>query len=396
MIRQETLREVVETLAPVVRPPCSPGEREAADWIADRLRAAGCRDVRVEEEVARGRYLPTIAGLGLVASAGAWLVVRGRRALGSGLTAAAAAALVDEAQNGPRVVRRAVWPARTTANVVAWAGDPDGTRTLVLMAHHDAHQTGRLYDQELQKAVHRRFPSVIENARSSVPQWWLGLAGPFLTLAGALGRRPRAALAGLALNLAGTALIADAARSPTVPGANDNLSGVAALVAAAEALRGHPPAGVRVLLVSCGSEEALQDGIRPWLARHAPELPVGQTAFLNLETVGSERLIMLEGEGPIWMEDYADPAFRDRVERCARREGIELSRGYRARASTDSVIPSRAGYATATLTSVAPWGALANYHLPTDVPENVDYDTVAQAARVALSVARDLAGPPVA
>jgi Iap family predicted aminopeptidase len=103
---------------------------------------------------------------------------------------------------------------------------------------------------------------------------------------------------------------------------------------------------------------------------------------------------MLEGEGPIWMEDYAEPGFRDRVERCARREGVVLARGYRARASTDSVIPSRAGYPTATLTSVAPWGALANYHLPTDVPENVDYETVSQAARVALSVARDLAGIP--
>jgi len=33
------LREVVETLAPIDRTPCSPGEREAADWLAARPRS---------------------------------------------------------------------------------------------------------------------------------------------------------------------------------------------------------------------------------------------------------------------------------------------------------------------------------------------------------------------
>jgi len=37
------------------------------------------------------------------------------------------------------------------------------------------------------------------------------------------------------------------------------------------------------------------------------------------------------------------------------------------------VIPSRAGYATATLVSITVWRAPANYHLPSDVPENLDY-----------------------
>ena len=35
-----TLREVVETLAPIDRTPCSPGERQAADWLAARLRGS--------------------------------------------------------------------------------------------------------------------------------------------------------------------------------------------------------------------------------------------------------------------------------------------------------------------------------------------------------------------
>jgi Iap family predicted aminopeptidase len=175
-----------------------------------------------------------------------------------------------------------------------------------------------------------------------------------------------------------------------VPGANDNLSGVAGLVALAELVRERPPEGLAVLLVSCGAEESLQEGMRGFMARHRAELAPERTWFLNLETIGSPRLIMLEGEGPIWMEDYHDGAFRDLVERGAAGAGVELERGFRARASTDSVIPSRAGYPTATLTSVTAWGALANYHLPTDRPENVDYATVGSAVHLARKVIETL------
>jgi Zn-dependent M28 family amino/carboxypeptidase len=177
------------------------------------------------------------------------------------------------------------------------------------------------------------------------------------------------------------------ALNPVSPGANDNASGVAALVTLAELLREEPPPGARVLLVSCGGEEALQEGIRPFMERHGHELDPAVTRFLNLETVGSPRLIMLEGEGPIWMEDYADPRFRDAVEAAARANGIDLERGFRARASTDSVIPSRAGHPTATLTSITEWGALAHYHLPTDTADNVDHSTVERAARLAYALA---------
>jgi MYXO-CTERM domain-containing protein len=384
-----TGREVIDNLAPLERRPCSPGERLAADWIAARLERAGCQ-VAVEEEPARGLYMPTLAGLGLAGIAGALLTLAGRRFAGALISLAGAAALIDEAQNGPRLLRRAAYPERTTVNVVARFGPQDAPRTLVVLAHHDAHQTGRLYDQGALMALHRHAPELLARMKTSPPQWWIGLAGPALTVLGALTGRRGPARAALPLLALGTIASAEVALSPVSPGANDNLSGVAALVILAELLREQPPTGVRVLLVSCGAEEALQEGIRAFMARHGHELDPRSTSFLNLETVGSPRLIMLEGEGPIWMEDYADPAFRDLVERCARDEGIDVERGFRARASTDSVIPSRAGHPTATVTSITDWGALANYHLPTDTPENVDHGSIARAARLANAVAAAL------
>jgi Zn-dependent M28 family amino/carboxypeptidase len=187
-----------------------------------------------------------------------------------------------------------------------------------------------------------------------------------------------------------TALAADVWRHATVPGANDNLSGVAAQVALAEMAREQPLPGVRLLLASCGAEETLQDGIRAFVARHRGELDPERTWFINLDTVGSPHLVMLEAEGPVWMETYTGPWLRDLVADCAARLDVPLERGFRARASTDSVIPSRAGYPIATLVSITDWRAPANYHLPTDTPENLDYASVADAARIVYELARSL------
>jgi Peptidase family M28 len=388
---ETTLREVVETLAVIDRPPCSPGERQAAEWLAARLRAVGGVEVALEDEPSWGIFAPTVTGLGLLGMAAAALTLRGRRVIGALLAAGTLAGIVDEAQNGPRLLRRLVRRRRTTVNLIARAGDRHGAGTLVVLAHHDAPQTGILFDQALQQGIYTRAPQVIERFKTPLPQWWLGLAGPLATLIAALRGRRAPAHAALLLGAAGVALVADVWRSPTVPGANDNLSGVAALVALAELLREQPLPGLRVLLVSCGAEETLQDGVRAFVARHRHELEPGRTWFANLDTVGSPHLVSLEAEGPVWMESYTGSWLRDLLATCADQIGVELQRGFRARASTDSVIPSRAGYPIVTLVSMTDWRSPANYHLPSDVPANLDFSTVADATRLVYELARSLA-----
>jgi hypothetical protein len=404
---KDTLHEVVETLAAIYRPPCSPGERQAAEWLAERMRAVAGVDVALEDEPSWGTFPPTATGLGVLGMAAAALTLRGRRLTGAVLAAATLAGILDEAQNGPRVLRRLMRRRRTTVNLIArigeqYAGERDATAsndagpgngerdrtdTLVVLAHHDAPQTGLLFDQTLQRRLHELAPQVIERFKTPLPQWWIGLAGPLATLFDAIGVSRAGARAGLLLGALGTALVADVWRSQTVPGANDNLSGVASLVALAELLREDPVPGLRVLLVSCGAEETLQDGIRAFVARHRDELDPVRTRFVNLDTVGSPHLVLLEGEGPVWMEDYAGPWLRDLVAECAQRLEVPLERGFRARASTDSVIPHRAGYPIATLVSMTDWRAPANYHLPSDIPENLDYGTVADVTRLVYELA---------
>jgi hypothetical protein len=411
------LREVVEALAKLDRTPCSPGERRAAEWLAARMESIAGVRVALEDEPSWGTFPPTATLLGLLGVAGAALVLSRRYAVGALLAGTSFMGIVDEAQNGPRVLRRLLRRRRTTVNVIARSGwgEPEGdgseaeTRgpsrvaaqagavaahgardTLVVLAHHDAPQSGMLFDQTLQRRLHDLAPGLLQRVKTPLPQWWVGLAGPLCTLVAALARRRGLARGGVVVGALGAALVADVWRRETVTGANDNLSGVAALVALAELLREFPLPGMRVLLVSCGAEETLQDGIRAFLVRHREEIHPERTCFVNLDTVGSPHLVMLEGEGPIWMERYGGAWMRDLLASCAQRMEIPFERGLRARASTDSVIPNRAGYPVATLVSLTDWRSPANYHLPSDVPANLDYGTIGDATRLVYELARVL------
>jgi Zn-dependent M28 family amino/carboxypeptidase len=392
---EATLRAVIETLAPLQRPAGSEGERQAAEWITERLRGAGW-DAEVQEEQfldGYARNLRTLTATSGVAGAVALASPR-LRPLAGAVAIAIAGAIADDVSNGPRLFRRVAEAPRTTWNVVSEGGDPAAPRTLVLLAHHDAATTGRIFDPTAQAWVAERFPGIIERIDTSVPLWWSVLAAPALVAAGALGGRRGALAAGAAGSALAAAVFHDIAGSPTVPGANDNLSGVSVLVGLAERLRDHPIAGLRVILASCGAEEVLQGGIHGFGRRHFPRLDRDRTWFLNLETVGSPRLIMLEGEGPVVMEDYHDRRFRDLVDRSAHAAGVPLRRGLRSRTSTDSIVPHRAGYPIATLASMDRNKALSHYHLRSDTPANVDYGTVRQALTVAEAVARELAANP--
>jgi Peptidase family M28 len=392
---EEALRTVIEALAPLERAAGSEDERRAAGWIAERLRAAGC-ETTIDEAEYRGGYAHHMRGLSLASAAAGVTALTSRRLrpLSVAVAAGVAAAIADDVSNGPRLFRRAAGRRRTTWNVVARCGAETAPRTLVLLAHHDAAPTGKIFDPGVQTWLGETFPGLLERIDTSLPLWWTLLAAPALVATGAARGRRGLLAAGVAGSALGAAIFHDVATSPIVPGANDNLTGVAVLVALAERLRARPIEGLRVVLASCGAEEVIQGGIYGFARTHFATLDRERTWFLNLETLGSPRLIMLEGEGPIVMEDYHDRRFRDLIERTAHGLGVPLRRGMRARTSTDAVVPHRAGYPTATLASMDRHKLLSNYHLMSDTPENVDYGTVLQALHLTEAVARELAANP--
>jgi hypothetical protein len=363
------LDDVIRALAPIERPPGSGGERTAAEWIAERLGGA-----RLETHPIHGGFWMPVGVLAAIAAVGS-----------RPMAAGAALALVDEIDCGSYLTRKLLGRRKTAVNVVAERGDPDAPRTLVVMAHHDAAQSGLIFHSGPQRWIGTRFPSVIENNDTAAPMWWPVVAGAALAALG--GRRLRRA--GRVI-CAGTALfMADIGRHKAVPGANDNLTGVAVLAVLADRLRERPPRGLRVILLSAGAEETLQEGIRGFAEKHFGELARETTYFLNIDSVGSPELTLLEGEGPFRMREYPDD-FKELVARAAERAGVPLRRGMRARTSTDGTVPLRAGYPTATIVSINEFKSIDNYHWPTDVPDNVNLLTVEQALTLADAVLGEL------
>ncbi|GAA2586917.1 M28 family peptidase [Actinomadura fulvescens] len=390
---EETLRATVERLAAIERPPCSPGEREAAHLIADRLNALG-HTAHVQEVPAYGSYAWPV---GVIAALSTLAGLTGKRLRWTGTLAGAVltAALADEISYGRQFARTVLSSRRTACNVVADLTPPRAQRqaphrTLVIMAHHDAAPSGTVFDQTLPRWYARRFPRAVERTRENLPVWWPVIAGPALVAFGSATRSPAVRRTGTALSALAAAAMADIGSHKAVPGANDNLSGVAVLIALAESLARRPVPGLRVLLFSAGAEESLQEGVRGFAHHYFPGLARESTWFLNLDTVGSGRLVLLDGEGPLRIETY-DTAFGDMIARCAVEQDIEIRRGPRSRTSTDAVVPHRHGYPTACLVSVDDQKLIPHYHLPTDLPEHVDYRCVADAAQLAEAVARALA-----
>ena len=372
------IERVVRELASYERPSASEGERRAAEWLVGELERVGAREVRIEAERAHGGYWWT---LGLLNAAALGVAAAGGRRLAALAGAIGAAAIWDDVSGGRLWFRRRLLPRRPTYNVVAELGDPRAERTVVFIAHHDAAHTGLVFHPALPRLSMKLIPRVHAKANQSVPILFGVFLGPLvLALWGVTGLRP---LRGIATFLAAgaTAVMADIGSRPVVPGANDNLSAVAVLVALARALSERPPDGVRVILLSTGSEESFMEGMQGFVTRHAAALTTAWTEFVCIECVGSPQLCVVEGEGMLRMRLYPESS-RDALAAAGERAGVGLQRGLRTVAATDALIALRAGYRTCTLGGVDETKFPANYHWPSDVPDNLTWDSVEKAVEV--------------
>ena len=380
------LRHTIEHLTSWERPSASDGERRAARWIAEELRELGFA-ADVEEEQAHGTYwwplglLTTLSGLAGLA---------GKRLLSALAGAFAAFGVWDECGLWRGHWTRALLPKRSTWNVVGRAGDADAERTVCIVAHHDAAHSGLAFDFTLVRWYAHRWPERVERGRVWPGTMQLVFAGPLFVAVGAfLGLKPIRS-AGTFLSFGAAVSFLDIGLRKVVPGANDNLSAVAAMLEVARGLAAEPVSGLRVLLVSTGSEESFEEGMAAFVARHEDELPRETTDILVLDSVGSPRLILLEGEGMLTRKPY-DAGLKDTVEAAARDAGVPILREHWLSFASDALIALRRGYRTALIASFDQDKLPINYHQQTDTADRLYYDTVAAAARVTEATVRRLA-----
>src|SRR4051812_47492500 len=373
------MEAAVRHLETFERPSASDGERAAAEWIADALRDLGLEPV-VEEGRAHGGFWWPPGLLNALALAGAALRSRLLRRV---LAAAAAVAIVDDLDHRTRWFRRTFLPHRPTHNVHAIAGDAGARRTVLVVAHHDAAHGGRIFDTTLMRTLHDRWPALYDRFNRWPPLMWGVLAGPLLIALGSRRHGPRLALGTIAA-------LADIARSPVAPGANDNLAAVGAVLALGRRLRDEPVDDLRVILLSTGSEESLSEGMQEYGRAHFAALPRESTDVIALECLGSGTVTVAESEGFLVPHHY-DAGLKDLATDCARRLGIDVRRGLHIVFASDAQIALHAGYRAMTLGATDELKLPANYHKPTDTADNLDFDCLDQAVDVLERTVRAIA-----
>lgn len=389
-VDQSKLREWLEELERIYRPSASEGEREAAEWIVERFAELGA-EARIEAEPAHGTYWWPL-GLGaMLAVLSGFLGLRGRRLLGALLGAIGAAGIADDFPPGKRRLRRPL-PQRTAYNVLCEFGPADAERTMVIVAHHDAARSGLIFHPEIPKFADRL--GLIEKADTSPALMAPVVGGPILAALGALSGKRALARLGMVLGLGSAAVMAETGSRKTVPGANDNGTGVIALLALAKQLVEEPPKELRVILLSAGAEESFSEGIKAFGERHFPSLPRESTLFLAVDSIGSPHLLVLRGEGFLKMHEYSPRALA-LMDGLAEELDIWLYPNLRLHNGTDGLESLAAGYETASLCGCTDLKNPANYHWPNDLAENVDFGSVADGIRLIEAAVRRLDERPL-
>lgn len=385
MTDQGWLRERLEEFERIYRPSASDGERKAAEWVVERLAELGA-EARIEAEPAHGTYWWPL-GIGAALGAlGGLAALRGRRLLGAALGAIGAAGIADDFPPGKRRLRRPL-PQRTAYNVVCEIGPADAERTMIVVSHHDAAHSGLVFHPALPKLADRL--GLIEGQDTSPALMAPVVGGPILAALGALTGSRLLAKLGVLLGVGSAAAMADIGMRKVVPGANDNGTGVVALLALARRLVDDPPENLRVILLSAGAEESFSEGIKAFGERHFPELPRESTFFLAVDSIGSPHLLVLRGEGFLKMHEYS-PRALELMDGLAEELGIWLYPNLRLHNGTDGLEPLAAGYETAALCGCTDLKNPANYHWPNDLAENVDFGTLADGVRLIEAAARRL------
>jgi hypothetical protein len=412
------VREEIEALASFEgRGPGSDAERRAAGHLAERLAELG-RDADSEGVVAYPRWALTYAIHAAVAVIGSVISVT-VPVIGAALVLLAVMLTFLDA-GGMALTTRRLLGRRSSQNVIS-AEDGDKAGDLYLIAHYDTGRGGLAFNQTLQErraALSQR----IRPIGPMQPLFWTMVAVLICVLLRLPGVDSQILTViqfvfTVLLILALPALI-DTAISGSVPGANDNASGVATALALAERFGGKlEHFNLNVILT--GSQEAMGAGMRSFLKKREGDLDAIRTIFLNIDEVGRGTVRYTTREGlllPIKSHEQlvtvceeiaedAAPDDEDEDEDDDDNDGDDdtpVIRAMESRTASDAYAARGAGFPAITITCKGRLDYAPGHHQPTDLPDRIDDDALQRAydfsaeliERLDQSVGPDLERPP--
>jgi len=392
------IRRHLQVLAEDIGPRGSGTEAEAraAAYVEAQLRAVLPR-VWSEDFKTPGAYawaylviygLALVGALALVAAAAAAPFASGRGLAAAALVLGVGAVVVLLRENttaGTLGGWFRQYPSRNVIGVLPPAEAEPGTAApVVLSAHVDSAKWGLMFDP---KGVHRFRALFLGGVASMALVPVLGLA-IWLTGRAVLGWIAVVPAAWLLVSMA--LLVHREVVGTYTPGANDNASGVAAMLALAEYFAERPPRRVPLWFVATGAEEVGLVGMLDFLRRHGHELR--DAAFFIFDNIGSGHPKYAVTEGMI--RSYRlDSGLIDLAARIAAAHpewGVRPARNDLM--STDALPAVRQGFRTIAFRAEDDRGLLPNWHWPTDTLDRVDVDVINTVARLAEAMIREMDG----
>lgn len=275
--------ETVRTLAGP-RGSATPAEREAGAYVEGRMQEAGL-EVRHEPFHAPRTFSWPYFILYLVPAAAVGLAFHRP---GAGAVLALAGVALFYLELNFREILGRLLPRAASGNVVGrLPAAATARRRVVITAHLDSSKAALNFSPGMAGGFRLSF-LLMAFAYSLTP---VLLAAHALT---ALPWWPAAVPAGYLLLSAGFLLHRELWNRLT-PGANDNASGVAVLLALAESLGREPPLGLELWFVATGAEESGTWGMADLLRRHRADLR--DALFINLDNVGAGQVHYMAAEG---------------------------------------------------------------------------------------------------
>ncbi|MHB0877016.1 MAG: M28 family metallopeptidase [Anaerolineae bacterium] len=361
-----SVRDIVAKCGP--RPSGSDGERTAAQYMADKFRALGL-DVHLDEvQMVSEEHLPEIVGYALVILAA--IVLTWSPPIAAALAIAGTAVLFTEAAAIPTVSR--LLPKRTSYNVVARRGGT-GTeaRTIVLVAHLDSGRPTLLTHPRAVLAQRQSFVFAINAAGIVFVVSLFGIFSPISNVWWVAFACGLYLIAHVTITIYGLQTMAPS------PGANDNASGLAVLLEAAEQLGSLRQTDLW-LVATCGHDAGLA-GMRNFLAKYP--LRRDRTGVINVQAVGAGTISLTLVEGFV-RNTGVSRRLLEAAANAVRDAGLTAqARAYQG-SNTEAYLALRSRLPALSIIGFDRRGAIPNWHWRTDTVDNIDASSLDTATRL--------------
>jgi hypothetical protein len=286
-------------------------------------------------------------------------------------------------------------------NVVAVVPAASGRarRRIVVAGHYDTQRTGWIWNEALVSRlapVLRRSPGPLKSPLFPVTLAMLmQLLAAFLTVVGMAGTLT-SVLGGLALFIFAVAgvLVAQWGVGPFVPGASDNATGAAAVLAIGAAWRAAPRDDVELVLLQPGCEEVGLLGATAWAETHRDAVADVPTVFVNIDSLGygRPRFLALEYALAGFPARYP-PNLRDLAAEVAEAEKLVGAGPHPLPVPTDGLAFLMRGIPGLSVLSFNDDGHMPNYHQMTDTSDRLSFDVAWQCVRFCWALVQRLSVP---